>query len=295
MPLRVSHFRRTRLSFKEPAAIDWAALQYDALSEDLGDDQRWSTWRSVDRSSRGPQPWPAWLVTSQAALDTELGILKTGKEADVWLLERGVPNGESCLLAAKRYRTAEHRLFQRASSYTEGRRGRDSRENRAVRLKSGFGRQIEATRWANAEFVTLKRLWAAGVRVPYPAQLDGNEILMEFIGDGVAAAPRLAQCDPNPDQLRWLWAQVVEAMIRFGAQQLVHGDLSPFNVLVTGLSGPEPELVIIDVPQVLDLVSNPNGVEYLHRDCRNMADWFVRKGLQVDADVLLAEVLAAAW
>ena len=155
--------------------------------------------------------------------------------------------------------------------------------------------QIEATRWANAEFVTLKRLWAAGVRVPYPAQLDGNEILMEFIGDGVAAAPRLAQCDPNPDQLRWLWAQVVEAMIRFGAQQLVHGDLSPFNVLVTGLSGPEPELVIIDVPQVLDLVSNPNGVEYLHRDCRNMADWFVRKGLQVDADVLLAEVLAAAW
>jgi len=66
-------------------------------------------------------------------------------------------------------------------------------------------------------------------------------------------------------------------------------------VLVTGLSGPEPELVIIDVPQVLDLVSNPNGVEYLHRDCRNMADWFVRKGLQVDADVLLAEVLAAAW
>ena len=111
----------------------------------------------------------------------------------------------------------------------------------------------------------------------------------------LAAAPRLAQCDPNPDQLRWLWAQVVEAMIRFGAQQLVHGDLSPFNVLVTGLSGPEPELVIIDVPQVLDLVSNPNGVEYLHRDCRNMADWFVRKGLQVDADVLLADVLAAAW
>ncbi len=283
------------MSSQEHAPVDWAALQYIALSEDLGSDQRWSTWRSVDRSSRGPKPRPGWLVTSEAALDTELGLLKTGKEADVFLIERAVPGAESCLLAAKRYRAAEHRLFHRASSYTEGRRGRDSRENRAVRLKSGFGRQIEATRWSQAEFATLKQLWTAGVRVPYPVQVDGGEILMEFIGDGRAAAPRLAQTDPDPDQLRWLWAQVVEAMITFGSLQLVHGDLSPFNVLVRGMDGLEPELVIIDVPQVLDLVSNPNGVDFLHRDCRNLADWFVRKGLPVDADVLLAEVLGAAW
>ena len=283
------------MSSQEHAAVDWAALQYIALSEDLGSDQRWSTWRSVDRSSRGPKPRPGWLVTSEAALDTELGLLKTGKEADVFLIERAVPGAESCLLAAKRYRAAEHRLFHRASSYTEGRRGRDSRENRAVRLKSGFGRQIEATRWSQAEFATLKQLWTAGVRVPYPVQVDGGEILMEFIGDGRAAAPRLAQTDPDPDQLRWLWAQVVEAMITFGSLQLVHGDLSPFNVLLRGMDGLEPELVIIDVPQVLDLVSNPNGVDFLHRDCRNLADWFVRKGLPVDADVLLAEVLGAAW
>lgn len=286
------------MSSQEDAPVDWAALRYTALSEELDEDQRWTTWRTVDRSSRGPEPWPRWLVTSQGALDTELGLLKTGKEADVFLLERAVPGAESCLLAAKRYRTAEHRLFHRASSYTEGRRGRDSRENRAVRLKSGFGRQIEASRWSQAEFATLKRLWTAGIRVPYPVQVDGGEVLMEFIGEGRGgrtAAPRLAQCDPDPDQLRWLWAQVVEGLIRFGALQLVHGDLSPFNVLVRGMDGPEPELVIIDVPQVLDLVSNPNGVDFLHRDCRTMAEWFVRRGLQVDAEVLLAEVLSAAW
>ena len=285
----------THSSTQPRVGFDWADLRYTALSEDLGEDQRWSTWRSVDRSSRGPKPRPSWLVTSQAAIDTEFGILKTGKEADVFLLERAVPDGESCLLAAKRYRAAENRLFHRASSYTEGRRGRDSRENRAVRLKSGFGREIEAARWAQAEFSTLKRLWSCGIRVPYPVQLDGCEILMEFIAEGEAAAPRLAQCSPAPDQLRWLWAQVVETLIRFGRLQLAHGDLSPFNVLVHGLDGAEPELVVIDVPQVLDLVGNPNGVDFLHRDCRNMADWFVRKGLEVDADVLLAEVLAAAW
>ena len=94
------------MSSQEHAAVDWAALQYIALSEDLGSDQRWSTWRSVDRSSRGPKPRPGWLVTSEAALDTELGLLKTGKEADVFLIERAVPGAESCLLAAKRYRAA---------------------------------------------------------------------------------------------------------------------------------------------------------------------------------------------
>ena len=46
---------------------------------------------SVEPLSRGPEPRPDWVVTSQGAIDTELGILKTGKEADVFLLERADP------------------------------------------------------------------------------------------------------------------------------------------------------------------------------------------------------------
>ena len=59
--------------------------------DDLDDDQRWSTWLDVEPLSRGPEPRPDWVVTSQGAIDTELGILKTGKEADVFLLERADP------------------------------------------------------------------------------------------------------------------------------------------------------------------------------------------------------------
>ena len=59
--------------------------------DDLGDGQRWSTWLSVEPLCRGPEPRPDWVVTSQAAVDTDLGILKTGKEADAFLLERAVP------------------------------------------------------------------------------------------------------------------------------------------------------------------------------------------------------------
>jgi RIO kinase 1 len=83
----------------------------------LGD--RWSTWDESSPAERGPEPYPGWLVTDPAAVDTELGVLKTGKEADVHLLERAVPGGAACLLAAKRYRGPEHRLFHRDEAYLE--------------------------------------------------------------------------------------------------------------------------------------------------------------------------------
>ena len=34
---------------------------------------------------KGPEPRPDWVVTSSGAIDTDLGVLKTGKEADVFL------------------------------------------------------------------------------------------------------------------------------------------------------------------------------------------------------------------
>lgn len=288
-----------------PDPIDWDALRYQALNEDLAEDQRWSTWGDVARTeARGPKPWPGWLVTSLAAIDTDLGVLKTGKEADVSLLERAVPGGESCLLAAKRYRTTDHRLFTRDGAYSQGRKVRRSRDNRAVERKTDYGRQVGAWQWANTEFATLKLLHSEGVCVPYPVQIQGSEILMEFISDAAGsgspgagpavAAPRLVQTDPDADELRCLWDQLVQAMCRMARLQLVHGDLSPYNVLVQS-SAAGPRLVIIDVPQVVDLAANPNAVDFLHRDCRTMADWFARKGLQMDADALLAEVLGHAW
>ena len=53
--------------------------------------QRWSTWYDVEPLCRGPEPRPDWVVTSRGAIDTELGVLKTGKEADAFLVERGDP------------------------------------------------------------------------------------------------------------------------------------------------------------------------------------------------------------
>ena len=59
------------------------------ITDGLPEGDRWSTWDQPAAGQRGPQPYPPWLVTELAAVDTELGILKTGKEADVFLLRRG--------------------------------------------------------------------------------------------------------------------------------------------------------------------------------------------------------------
>ena len=71
---------------------------------------------------------------------------------------------------------------------------------------------------------------------------------------------------------------------------LAHGDLSAFNVLAT-----EHRVVLIDLPQAVDIVGNPQGMDYLARDCRNVASWFGARGLDVDGEALLAELMAYAW
>jgi RIO kinase 1 len=237
---------------------------------------RWSTWDQSTPTERGPQPHPKWLVTDLAAVDTELGVLKTGKEADVFLLRRGVPGtGNACLLAAKRYRDAEHRMFHRDSGYLEGRRTRDSRVNRAMSARSTFGREAIAGQWAIAEFNALTRLYLAGVPVPYPVQIVGTEILLEFIGtDDGTAAPRLAETRPDPDELISLWDQLVAAMVALARDGLAHGDLSAYNLLVH-----EGRLVMIDLPQVVDVIANPRGGTFLDRDAANIGRWFAMHGL----------------
>ena len=51
---------------------------------------------------------------------------------------------------------------------------------------------------------------------------------------------------------------------------------------------------MIDLPQVVDVVGNPHGFEFLERDVRTMCDWFRRRGLGIDADLVFGDVAAQA-
>ena len=268
----------------DPFTFDFHAL------DDPDEHQRWSTWRQVQPLCRGPKPRPSWVVTDQGAIDSQLGVLKTGKEADVFLLQRATPGTDGVVMAAKRYRDADHRSFRRASAYTEGRRTRRTRDTRALAKKSAYGKQVAAGQWAFAEWDSLTRLWNWGLPVPYPVQIDGAEILMELIVDDTGnPAPRLASLSHGSSDLPLAFEQVREFIIRLAGHGVVHGDLSAYNMLISD------RITVIDLPQTIDLVANPQGTDFLLRDCVNVCEWFTKKGLACDADELFGEALASAW
>ena len=153
-------------------------------------------------------------------------------------------------------RFAEHRTFHRSASYTEGRSMKRSRDERALKRKSTFGRMVAAGEWATSEWSALNRCWELGLPVPYPVQIEGTEILMEWItvpvDGGDETAPRLAQTRPAPDLLASYFDQLRAAMLTLVQAGLVHGDLSEFNILlaadgpviayVTTVARPAPRL-----------------------------------------------------
>lgn len=240
------------------------------------------TYSTYPDAAPGPTPLPDWVATSPAAIDTDLGVFKTGKEADVSLVRRTYGDS-SVLLAAKQYRDAKHRMFHRDAGYLEGRRMKRTRETRAVATRSEFGRQLIAGQWAAAEFDVLSRLWLAGAAVP----LFGTELMMEFIGDadGVAAS-RLAQLRLSTDEAVALFAQMREVLGQLADVGYTHGDLSPYNVLVHG-----GKVVLIDLPQAVDLVGNPQGFTFLRRDCENICSWFRARGVGADASILYDDLM----
>ena len=256
-----------------------------ALHEDPDLPETGDAWSSWDDALHGPEPRPDWVRTEHGAVDTELGMLKTGKEADVFLVRRAVPDTDKAsIIAAKRYRDGDHRLFHRDAGYLEGRRVRRSREMRAMTNRTSFGKEVIAGQWAMAEFGALSHLWQVGqesglVCVPYPVQLRGTELMLEFIGDWETgeAAPRLAQLRPDRADLDDLWRQMVDAVSVLARAQVAHGDLSPYNLLVH-----HGRLVLIDLPQIVDVVANPQGADFIARDVRNVANWFAARGLPTD-------------
>jgi RIO kinase 1 len=281
---RLTDRERERLSERREDAYYAPALPDGA--------DRWSTW---GEGELGPEPRPGWLVVADGAVDSRLGVVKTGKEADVHLVERWMPNEElevdtgagnarRCLLAEKIYRGNDHRNFHRDAGYLDGRRTRESRLDRAVANRTGFGLKVIAEQWAVAEFAALARLWTVGAPVPYPVQRVGTELLLEFVGDpDGTAAPRLR---PDPDVLADLWGQLCAGLAHVARAGYAHGDLSPYNILVH-----EGRLVLIDLPQIVDLTANPHGAEYLRRDVANVTSWFTARGLP-DAERRSIDLLA---
>lgn len=253
----------------------------------------------MTRIYEGARPAPAGIILEDYVEDVEIGLLKSGKEADVYLIERLGP-ARSCLLAAKRYVPAELRAFKADIGYRAHRRndgfvrdggimrkrvaGRNAQK--AMDQRSRFGRKALAAQWIGTEWGMLRRLYEAGASVPYPVELLSDGILMEYVGDREQAAPRLVDARIPREELPALYEQARGNLRTFARAGIVHGDLSPYNVLVW-----EGRLWFIDLPQAVPVLEAPSAIDFLHRDCSNLGEWFVRKGFRSDPEELFVEVL----
>ena len=93
----------------------------------------------------------------------------------------------------------------------------------------------------------------------------------------------------DPRATSGLWRQMTDALSVLARAQVAHGDLSPYNTLVH-----RGRLVLIDLPQIVDVVANPQGAEFIARDVRNVANWFNARGHRVDPDELIERLLYEA-
>ncbi|MBL9037721.1 MAG: hypothetical protein JNG84_04320, partial [Archangium sp.] len=204
-------------------------------------------------------------LVDEGIIDEVFQQLKTGKEAEVWLVShRGEP------VAAKLYKERAYRSFKNDSGYTEGRQVRNTRTQRAMDRGSAFGKRSAEEAWKSAEADALRALNAAGVRVPKLVLFYEGVLLMEAIGDAEGrVAPRLIEAGLTQEQALPLYEQLRGEVIKMLAADLIHGDLSEFNILMAS-DGP----VIIDFPQVVAAARNSSSEQYFRRDLGNLLRFF---------------------
>lgn len=211
--------------------------------------------------------------------------VKGGKEANVYCCTAH-PNTGVELIAAKLYRPRMLRTLKNDAVYKAGRllRGEDGklmkgrREKLALAQKTNFGKQLDMTWWIGNEFSTQKTLFDAGAAVPRPIGHGNNTILMDYVGDEQMAAPTLIDTSPYPGEAADLFALIMDNVQLMLQNHLVHGDLSPYNILYW-----DGKPVIIDFPQMVNARTNPHAFELLQRDVARVCAYFARFNVKADA------------
>jgi len=208
---------------------------------------------------------PLAPLLADGVIDEICARLKSGKEADLWLVRHG---GE--MVAAKVYKARQTRSFKNDAAYKEGRQVRNTRTQRAMDRGSRFGQASAEEAWKAKEADALHALHAAGVRVPRPVLFYEGVLLMELVVDTHGhPAPRLIDARVPREQAAALYADLRAQAVRILGCDLIHGDLSPYNVLV-GSNGP----VVIDFPQVVGAAHNSQAEAFFLRDVENLRRFF---------------------
>jgi RIO kinase 1 len=185
-----------------------------------------------------------FLPIIQPFLDLELIVqlgepIKSGKEATVFRCTPHPKTGHA-ELALKIYRPRARRSFKNDSIYREGSTvlrfgGGNTRAARALRAGTCFGRRVQGSSWCGREWEVLCQLHEAGLPVPAPVHVEEDAILMElFTCEDGAVAPQLSTARLDPSSASGLFHAICSDVADMLALHVLHGDLSPYNILWNG-------------------------------------------------------------
>jgi RIO kinase 1 len=206
-------------------------------------------------------------LLAEGVISEVLARLQSGKEAEVYVVLFG-----GKVVAAKVYKDRATRNFKNNAAYKEGRAVRNSRSQRAMDRGSKFGKAAAEDAWKTAEADALYKLHAAEVRVPTPVLYLDGVLLMELVlNDEGNAARRIIDTDLTVGQANAAYHDMVGQLVRILACDMIHGDLSPYNVLWAA-SGP----TIIDFPQIISASHNSSSETFFLRDADNILGHFAR-------------------
>jgi RIO kinase 1 len=212
------------------------------------------------------------------------GVINDGKEATVYCC-RARGTVRTRYHAAKVFRARKFRAFRKDRDYYIRRHGVDQRRARAMAGGTQRGRGMGHSAWVRSEWDALCTLHAAGADVPRPVDRSDDAILMEHIGRGSRSAPMLVHVRLDPPEAEAAFEAILRNVeIMLGAD-LLHGDLSAFNVLYDA-----GRIVVIDVPQAVDLKGGEDPWPLLLRDVRNICTHFGRQGLERDPEEIAADL-----
>jgi RIO kinase 1 len=278
---RKARRKRTPRPFHKPKVSEEKVL--GDIADELG-------WENEFQLTYRPSKHEAeWLLSAlspffeQSLISDVLTIVKGGKEANVYCCAAH-STMDVDWLAAKVYRPRKFRGLTNDKIYREGREiltadGHVVHENkdrviRAIGKKTAFGQQISHSSWLMHEYQALEKIYQAGGNVPKPFLAGSNAILMSFIGDEIVAAPMLSTIRLGRTEAESLFQVVLRNVELMLQNDLIHADLSAYNILYL-----EGEIIIIDLPQVVNSNGNRNAPALLARDIKRVCEYFIAQGV----------------
>lgn len=233
----------------------------------------------VRKSRKGREEWKIYKnvfdsfteravfnLSNQGYFEELVGPLALGKEANVFLASRK----DGTYVAVKIYRL-ENCNFNKMYTYIKS-------DPRFIGLENQKRKVIFT--WVQREYRNLL-VARSKITAPTPIVFKDNIIVMDFIGEDGEAAPMLKDAPPkNPEEF---FEKIIEGIIGLLNVNLIHGDLSNFNILNF-----QENPVFIDMSQGT-VIKDQDSENLLRRDLKNVFRAF--KQINIDEDAITKKVM----